>query len=87
MKTTVEISDVLFERARAAAKQRGTTMRALIEAGLTSVLNAPKTKAVQPLRDFSFGGSVRFPADYVLPKSGGREYDVVNGELIKRAYE
>lgn len=84
MKTTVEISDVLFERARAVAKQRGTSLRALIEAGLTSVLNTPKTNAVQPLRDLSFGGSVKFPADYVLLKSGGREYDVAGGELIKR---
>jgi succinylarginine dihydrolase len=87
MKTTVEISDALFERARAAAKQRGTTMRALIEAGLASVLNAPKPKAVRPMRDVSFGGSVKFPADYVLPKSGGREYDVIDGELAKRVYE
>ncbi len=86
MKTTVEISDVLFERARAVAKQRGTSLRALIEAGLTNVLNAPKAKAVQPIRDFSFGGAVKFPADYMLPKSRGREYDVVNGELVKRGY-
>jgi succinylarginine dihydrolase len=87
VKTTVEISDVLFERARAAAKQRGTTMRALIEAGLASILNAPKSKTLQPMRDLSFGGAVKFPADYVLPKSGGREYDVVDGELVKRADE
>ncbi len=86
MKTTVEISDALFERARAAAKQRGTSLRALIEDGLAAVLNAPKSKTVKPMRDFSFGGSVKFPADYVLPKSTGREYDVVNGELIKRQY-
>ncbi len=86
MKTTVEISDVLFERARAAAKQRGTSLRALIEDGLTAVLNAPKSKTVRPLRDFSFGGAVKFPAEYVLPKSSGREYDVVNGELIKREH-
>jgi succinylarginine dihydrolase len=84
MKTTVEISDALFERARAAAKQQGTSLRALIEAGLAQVLNSPKAKAVQPMRDFSFGGPVKFPADYVLPKSSGREYDVVGGELVKR---
>ena len=85
MKTTVEISDVLFERARATARQRGTTLRALIEAGLTSVLSAPKTQTVQPLQTLSFGGAVRFPADYVLPKSSGRHYDVALGELRKRA--
>jgi hypothetical protein len=84
MKTTVEISDMLFERARVAAKQRGTTLRALIEAGLTSVLSVPKSQSVQPLQNLSFGGSVRFPADYVLPKSSGREYDLEHGELRKR---
>ncbi len=86
MKTTVEISDVLFERARLAAKQRGTSLRSLIEAGLVNVLNAPKTKTAQPFRDMSFGGPVAFPADYVLPKSGGRNYDAADGELYKRAY-
>jgi hypothetical protein len=85
MKTTVEISDMLFDRARAVAKQRGTTLRALIEAGLTSVLSAPKTQTVQPLQNLSFGGSVRFPADYVLPKSSDRQYGVESGELHKRA--
>ena len=86
MKTTVEISDALFERARAAAKQQGTSLRALIEAGLSHVLSSPKAKKAQPLRDFSFGGAVKFPADYVLPKSGGRQYDVADGELIKREF-
>ncbi len=86
MKTTVEISDVLFERARAEAKKRGTSLRALIEDGLAAVLSTPKSKTVKPMRDFSFGGPVKFPADYVLPKSSGREYDVVDGELIKRDY-
>ena len=86
MKTTVEISDVLFERARLAAKQRGTSLRSLIEAGLTSVLNAPKTKTPKPFRDMSFGGPVVFPPDYVLPKSSGRVYDAADGELHKREY-
>lgn len=84
MKTTVEISDVLSERARATAKQSGTSLRALTETGLTIVLATPKAKAVQPIQDFSFGGSVKFPAHYVLPKSRGREFEMANGELVKR---
>lgn len=86
MKTTVDISDVLFERARAAAKEQGTTLRALIESGLVHVLNAPQQKKPRPMKDFSFGGDVKFPADYVLPRSPGREYDMVDGELVKRVF-
>jgi hypothetical protein len=86
MKTTVDISDVLFERARAAAKEQGTTLRALIEAGLVHVLNVPQQKKVRPMKDYSFGGKVKFPDDYVLPRSHGREFDVVDGELVKRVF-
>jgi len=38
MKTTVEIADDLFERAHSVARKRGTTFRALTEAGLRLVL-------------------------------------------------
>ena len=86
MKTTVEISDVLFERARLVAKQRGTTLRALIESGLTTVLSATRPKAVKPMRAGSFGGAVKFPADFKLPKPGGRDFDVVAGQLVKREH-
>jgi len=37
MKTTIELSDPLFE----AARQRGTTLRALVEMGLRQVLEQP----------------------------------------------
>jgi hypothetical protein len=84
MKTTVEISDVLFERARIVAKQRGTTMRALIEAGLTAVLAPAKPQKIMPLPACSFGGAAKFPVDYVLPKSNGREFDTATGQLVKR---
>ena len=86
MKTTVEISDVLFARARLAAKQRGTSFRSLIEVGLTSVLNAPKTRTPKPFRDMSFGGHVAFPEEYLPSESGGRVYDAADGELLKREY-
>ncbi len=84
MKTTVEISDVLFERARAAAKQRGTSLRALIEAGLNNVLAGSESLKSRPvLRDFSFGGS---PGSFDLPidKSlNNRQFEVIDGELVK----
>ena len=58
MKTTVDISDALFESTRRLAIQRGTTMRALIEEGLRSVLQAHRSLPRQfALRDASVGGS------------------------------
>ncbi|NJM43380.1 MAG: hypothetical protein HC858_04330 [Brachymonas sp.] len=84
MKTTVEISDVLFERARAAAKQRGTSLRALIEAGLNDVLASSEGQKPRPvLRDFSFGGP---PGSFDLPidKSlNNRQFEIIDGELVK----
>lgn len=38
MKTTIDIADALFERARQEARDRGTTLRALVEEGLRAVL-------------------------------------------------
>jgi hypothetical protein len=40
MKTSIEIEDQLYRRARLAAVETGTTLRALVEAGLRAVLPA-----------------------------------------------
>jgi len=56
MKTTVEIADPLFAAARRAAAARGTTMRALIEAGLRRVLDEQEREVPFRLRDESFDG-------------------------------
>jgi len=64
MKTTVDISDALFESTRRLAVQRGTTMRALIEEGLRSVLQTHRSLPRQfAMRDASVGGNG--PADGV----------------------
>ena len=39
MKTTIEVSDALFNSAKELAQQRQTTMRALVEEGLRRVLS------------------------------------------------
>jgi len=40
MKTTIELSDRLLERARSVARREGTTLRALVEEGLHLALRA-----------------------------------------------
>lgn len=57
MKTTIDIADPLFEAAREAARQRGITLRALVEMGLRQVLEQPSTPATPfKLRKASVGG-------------------------------
>jgi hypothetical protein len=56
MKTTVEISDGLAEEARKLAAREGTTLRALIEAGLRWVLAERRRPLRFRLRDASVDG-------------------------------
>lgn len=58
MKTTIELSDALFESAKSHAKHRQTTLRALVEEGLRRVLNdsQAKTKPAFKLKDASVRG-------------------------------
>ncbi len=55
MKTTVEVPDLLFERAKRLAKRTGRPMRALIEEGLRRVLEDEKPPARYRLPDRSVG--------------------------------
>ena len=55
MKTTIEISDAIFERAKALAAREGTTVRALVEDGLRQVLRMRRTGQFR-LRDASVEG-------------------------------
>jgi Bacterial antitoxin of type II TA system, VapB len=45
MKTTIEVSDALFNSAKALAQNRHTTLRALVEEGLRRVLSESQAKA------------------------------------------
>jgi Arc/MetJ family transcription regulator len=57
MKTTIEIADSLFAEARALAAARGTTLRALVEAGLRQVLHEQRGRhAPFRLRRAAFKG-------------------------------
>ncbi len=57
MKTTLDITDTLFEEAKRIAARDGETLRSLVEQGLRKVLaeRQAKTKPFK-LKDASFGG-------------------------------
>lgn len=59
MRTSVEISDALMDKARIEARRRSTTMRALIEEGLRSVLDR-QHEGLFKLEDASFKGKAGY---------------------------
>lgn len=62
MKTTVDIADAVFESARRLAAREGTTMRALIEEGLRTLIRQRRaTPRTFVLRDASFKGDGLVP--------------------------
>ena len=76
MKTTIDIADPLFERARVVADREGTTLRALVEEGLRSVLEARRQPRRFKLRDASYKG----PCKGLTP-----EFAAGGWERIRRA--
>jgi len=56
MKTTIEITDELLERAREAARRERTTLRSLVEEGLRLTLDRKNERSAFRLRDESVGG-------------------------------
>lgn len=55
MKTTIQVSDPLFQKASRLVKREKTTFRALVEEGLRRVLEDREKKVSFHLRDVSFG--------------------------------
>jgi hypothetical protein len=56
MKTTIELADDLAKRAKALARRRGTTLRAVVEDGIRLALEREKAGAPYRLPDKRFGG-------------------------------
>jgi hypothetical protein len=56
MKTTIEIADGLLEEAKKVAAREGTTLRALVEAGLRATLRGRRQPAKFRLRVVTFKG-------------------------------
>ena len=57
VKTTIEIADALLEAARRRARERGTTLRAIMEEGLRAVLVKDDGERPFVLRDASVDGN------------------------------
>lgn len=51
MKTTIDLPDPLFRRAKASAAQRGTSMKALFTRAIEKDLDTPDTPISELLRD------------------------------------
>ena len=56
MKTTIDIADALLEQARRQAQRQGTTVRALVERGLRTVLAEDAGAPPFKLRKVVFSG-------------------------------
>lgn len=77
MKTTLELSDELMERARTVARREGTTLRALVEEGLRLALRsrAPRRRpgfAVQP-----------FEGDGLTAEFAGASWQRIRDEIYR----
>jgi len=78
MKTTVDIPDPLLEEARRAAEREGTTLRALVEAGLRRVLAERRAKTTPfRLRD------ARFRGEGLQPGVVSGDWDAIRGEIYE----
>ena len=77
MKTTLNIDDSVMQRLREEAARRGTTMSALVEAGLRRVLASPTAAGEQP---------EPLPP---LPtwRSGGFRVDIADRDALYRVME
>ncbi len=64
MKTTVEIADPLFRRAKKHCSESGISLRELIETGIRGALDHPKGGAPFRLKPFGFRGEGQITHDW-----------------------
>jgi hypothetical protein len=79
MKTSIEISDALFEEAKRVAEREKTTLRDLVEAGLRFALDARKKRPQFKLKLITAGeGGLREGVSPELPRA--LAYDLPDDE-------
>lgn len=79
MKTTIDISDTLFEKTRRLADRKGNTFREVVETALSSFLKEKEEEEAKPfiLKDCSVKGNG------LVDDLKGWDWD----EIMRRAYE
>jgi Arc/MetJ family transcription regulator len=77
MKTTVEISDPLLQRAKRLAAKENTTLRELVEAGLRRVLEERSSRRQFVLRD------VRVHGQGLQPEFRGTSWDQIRNAAYR----
>lgn len=78
MKTTIELSDAILERAKALAAREGTTVRALVEDGLRQVLKSRASKQRFELRDAAVDGHG------LQPEFAAASWDSIRAAIYER---
>lgn len=77
MKTTIQISDSLFEEAKKLANQEHTSLRVLVEEGLRKVISEKNKKGQFHLRKASFKGRG------LQPQYENANWDILRDEAYK----
>lgn len=77
MKTTIDISEALYEEVRHVAQEEKTTVKALIEEGLRHALASHRQRVPFTLREATFKG------DGLQPEFAGASWE----QIRKSAYE
>ncbi len=68
MKTTIELSDVLMDQAKSAARSQGISLKALIESGLHMAIHPKNAAAIQVAwLDLTFHPSADQPGSLLEP--------------------
>lgn len=77
MKTTIDISNALYEEVRRVAQEEGTTVRALVEEGLRHTLAEHRRRVPFTLRNATFKGNG------LRPEFAGPSWDQIRNSVYE----
>ncbi|MBP7639082.1 MAG: type II toxin-antitoxin system VapB family antitoxin [Kiritimatiellae bacterium] len=77
MKTTIDISNALYEEVRRVAQVEGTTVRALVEEGLRHTLAEHRRRVPFTLRNATFKGNG------LRPEFAGASWDQIRNSVYE----